>query len=69
MAYSVRYVNGQHLSQIQEEWEALQSGGEMTMFQTYSWFKMLLERYIPMDTKDYESVYALVESDGQPCIS
>ena len=68
MAYSVRYVNGMHLSQIKEEWESLQSGGEMTLFQTYSWFKMLLERYIPVDTKDFETIYALVESDGQPCM-
>jgi len=68
MAYNVRYVKGIHLSQIREDWMALESGEEMTLFQSYQWYQVLLEHYVPVDTGNYESLYAVVESDGQPCM-
>lgn len=68
MAYTIRYINGKHLNQIRGEWEALETGEEMTMFQSYQWFQMLVEHYIPEDTKNFESLYAVVESDGNPCM-
>jgi len=68
MAYNIRYIEGKDLNHIQEEWKALQNGEEMTIFQSYHWYQMLLEHYIPNDTKDFESFYALVESDGHPCL-
>ena len=68
MAYNIRYVKGIHLDQIQDEWKALESGDEMTMFQSFLWHLVLLEQYIPMDTDKFESIYAIVESDGLPCM-
>ena len=68
MAYHIKYINGKCLNQIESEWKALQSGQEMTLFQTYEWFQMLLENYIPEDTKEFESVYAVVESEGKTCM-
>lgn len=68
MAYNVRYVKGIHLSQIRDEWKALETGEEMTMFQSYQWYQVLLEQYVPADTRQFESLYAVVESDGQPCM-
>jgi CelD/BcsL family acetyltransferase involved in cellulose biosynthesis len=68
MAYNVRYVKGIHLNQIQDEWKALETGEEMTLFQSYQWYQVLLEQYVPVDTRKYESLYAVVESDGQPCM-
>lgn len=68
MAYNIRYIKGKCLNQIEKEWKALQTGKEMTLFQTYEWFQMLQEHYIPEDTKLFESIYAVVESDGEPCM-
>lgn len=68
MAYTIRYVPAKDLKQIQEEWKALEIGEEMTLFQSYEWYVMLLKHYIPEDTNHFESVYALVETDGQPCM-
>ena len=68
MAYEVRYISGMHLDEIREEWIALQTGNEMTIFQSYRWYKMLQEHYVPADTGEYESIYAVVESDGKPCM-
>ena len=68
MAYEVRYIGGKHLDEIREEWIALQTGNEMTMFQSFQWYQMLQDHYIPIDTREFESVYAVVESDGKPCM-
>lgn len=68
MAYSIKYVKGIDLNKIQDEWKALETGGEMTLFQSYQWQQVLLEKYIPTDTDKYESIYAIVESNSQPCI-
>ena len=68
MAYEVRYIGGRHLDKIREEWIVLQAGNEMTMFQSYQWYQMLQDYYVPTDTREFESVYALVESDGKPCM-
>lgn len=68
MAYTIRYVPAKDLELLQEEWKTLETGEEMTLFQSYEWYVMLLKHYIPEDTNNFESVYALVETDGQPCM-
>lgn len=68
MAYTIRYVPAKDLELLQEEWKTLETGEEMTLFQSYEWYVMLLKHYIPEDTNHFESVYALVETDGQPCM-
>lgn len=68
MAYNITYVEGKNLNQIQDEWKALETGKEMTMFQSYQWYQMLLEHYIPMDTRVFVSLFAIVKSEGHPCM-
>lgn len=68
MAYKIRYVKGIDLEQIQDVWTALETGDEMTMFQSYRWHQVLLEQYVPMDTRKFESLYAIVDLDDQPCL-
>ena len=68
MAYNVIYYGKDHLSQIQDVWRVLQTGEEMTMFQSYQWFHMLSECYVPADAREFESIYAVVESDNLPCM-
>ncbi len=66
MAYNVKYIKGKQLDQIRDEWYMLQEGSDMTLFQSYQWFQMLLEHYIPSDTIYYESIYAVVYYSGSP---
>lgn len=66
MTYKIRYIESKNLDQIRNEWTELQTGKEMTLFQSYQWYQMLLEYYVPKDTREFESIYAVVESDGQP---
>ena len=68
MTYNIKYVPAKDLEQIQDEWKALETGEEMTLFQSYEWYQMLLEKYIPEDTKNFESVYAVVKADGKACM-
>lgn len=68
MTYTIRYIPAKDLHQIQEEWKVLETGEDMTLFQSYDWYVMLLKYYIPKDTINFESVYAIVEADKQPCM-
>lgn len=68
MAYTIRYVPAKDLELLQEEWKTLETGEEMTLFQSYDWYQTLLKYYIPEDTNNFVSVFALVEEDGQPCM-
>ena len=68
MTYKVRYITAQRIHDIHDEWKTMETGEEMTLFQSYEWYEMLLQHYIPEDTRNFESVYALVEADGQPCL-
>lgn len=68
MAYNVIYYGREHLNQIQDVWRILQTGEEMTLFQSYQWFQMLSDCYVPMDTREFESIYAVVKLDNTPCM-
>lgn len=68
MTYNIKYVPAKDLERIQDEWKALETGEEMTLFQSYEWYQMLLEKYIPEDTKNFESVYAVVKADEKACM-
>lgn len=66
--YSIDYYNKKQFPQLQKDWEQLQKGHDMTIYQSYAWYKMLNEQYVPEDTKQYVSVYATVKNDGTPVL-
>jgi len=66
MTYSIKYIPAKDLELIQTEWRELETGEEMTLFQSYEWYVILLKYYIPEDTHHFESVFAIVEADGKP---
>jgi len=68
MAYKIKYTPAKQLSLIEKEWRSLEIGKEMTLFQSYDWYNMLLEYYIPEDTKNFVSVFAVIEDDGKACM-
>lgn len=58
--WTVKYVPVSGLEDIKKEWLTLESGKEMTLFQTYGWYRMLRQCYIPHDNYNFESIFALV---------
>ena len=66
--YSIDYYKKEQFSQLQKDWERLQKGPDMTMYQSYAWYKMLNKQYVPEDTKQYISVYAVIKNDGIPVL-
>ena len=66
--YSIDYYNKEQFPQHQKDWKRLQKGNDMTIYQSYAWYKMLNEQYAPEDTKQYISVYAVIKSNGTPVL-
>jgi hypothetical protein len=64
--WTVKYVPVSKLEDIKKEWMHMESGSEMTLFQTYEWYCMLQQCYIPKDNYNYESVFAMVYK-GKKC--
>ena len=64
MTYNIKYVPAKDLERIQDEWKALETGEEMTLFQSYEWYQMLLEKYIPEDTKNPMSLMTGTKIDA-----
>lgn len=68
MNYSVDYIPSKRLYDIKDIWKTLENGRDMTLFQSYDWYNMLLDCYIPEDTNNYISVFAVVSCDNHPCM-
>lgn len=52
------------LNQLENEWRNLESGSDMTYFQTYDWYRSLLAD-IPVDCERYESRFVVLRKDGE----
>lgn len=68
MKFFVDYIPVTSLDTLEPVWKLLENGSDMTLFQSFDWNKMLLEYYIPKDTKFYESKYAIVRNEETICI-
>ena len=66
--YSIDYYNKEQFPLLQRDWERLQKGNDMTIYQSYAWYKMLNKQYVPEDTKQYISVYAIIKNDEIPVL-
>ena len=62
--YQVEYINKNDISCLETTWKQLEKGSDMSYFQSYDWYEMLNDVYVPEDTKNYVSVYAVVRRDG-----
>lgn len=60
--YTIDYYKPADFAKYQEEWQTLESGKDMTYFQTYDW-NILLLPYLKKDNLLHENIYALVR-DG-----
>lgn len=68
MELSIDYLPSNKLNEIEQDWKFLETGSEMTLFQSFEWNKMLLQYYVPKDTKFYCSLYAVVKKNGHTCM-
>ena len=68
MKYIVEYVPAKQLGTLKSQWNVLEHGKEMTLFQSFQWYQMLAEYYIPADTNNYTSVFAVVQANETPCL-
>ena len=65
MKYKTEYYNIENFSKLESVWKELEKGEDMTSFQSYHWYQMLNECYVPKDTPNYLSIYAVVKRDNE----
>ena len=63
--YTIDYINKCDFPTLKEQWRYLEKGSDMTYYQSYDWYEMLNECYVPEDTNNYSSIYAVVKRDGE----
>lgn len=62
--FSIEYYKKEQFYLLQEDWKRLEIGSDMTYYQSYDWYEMLNEHYVPDDTSDYISIYAVLKKDN-----
>lgn len=62
--YTIEYFPQKDIDRIEEEWRKLEKGSEMTYFQRYDWYKMLIP-FTPSVKFYTDSFYAVVRKDGK----
>lgn len=63
--YVVEYYHKDNFFLIESEWKYLEKGPDMTPYQSYAWYKMLNDCYVPEDTSYYTSVYASIKKNNK----
>lgn len=62
MGFSIDFVNKESFVTLEKDWKVLERGDDMTVFQSFDWNKMLVDVYLPDDTHNYESCFAIVRN-------
>ncbi len=65
MAFSIQYIAVNRLKEIETDWKSLESGLDMTLFQSFDWNYLLFEHYVPQDSPFFESLYTIVKQDNK----
>lgn len=65
--FTIEYYKKEQFHLLKDKWEELERGTDMTPYQNYAWYDMLNKHYVPNDSKNQISRYALVKDDGK-CI-
>ena len=61
---SIEYYKKEQFYLLQEDWKRLEVGSDMTYYQSYDWYNMLNEHFVPDDTLNYISIYAVLKKDN-----
>ena len=65
--YEVKLFNTSTISQLKADWELLQSGKDMTYFQSFDWYLMLSQ----INQKKYKKhaiIFAEITNNGEPSL-
>lgn len=62
--YQIDYISKNDFPVLKLNWKHLEKGSDMTYFQSYDWYEMLNDCYVPKDTENFVSIYAVVRRDG-----
>ena len=65
MNYEIEYFDIETFSNLKTVWKDLENGQDMTSFQSYHWYEMLNECYVPKDTPNFLSIYAVVKRENE----
>ncbi len=60
--FYIEYIDRKNFYHLKADWSRLEKGDEMTIFQSYNWVKMIVEKSIPNDTSYFESIFVVVRS-------
>lgn len=63
--FNVEFFNREQFPLLQDDWRKLEKGVDMTYYQSYDWYQMLNEHYVPEDTHNYSSVYAVLKKEDR----
>lgn len=64
MTYSIFLLKNDEIRTIKNQWKTLESGDDMTYFQSYDWYESWQKNNLP-DCHIYESLYAVAERSGK----
>ena len=66
--YTISQFGPEHFNLLQDKWKYLESGCDMTIFQTFDWFKNINALYFKEPTKNLfrKWEYILIENDNKP---
>lgn len=61
-SFYIEYIDRNDFCHLKADWCRLEKGNEMTVFQSYNWYKMIVDNSIPIDTSYFESIFVVVRS-------
>ncbi len=62
--YSIDFISLESFSILKHDWSLLQNGKDMTYFQQYEWYKILVDLNKGIKNKFFEYVFARVKKNG-----
>ncbi len=69
MMISLKFYGNKNFEELKDIWAELEKGEDMTIFQSYIWYKGLNSQYNTGCFRKWESaVYAVAYKDGKPCM-
>ena len=63
MNYKIIYYSTDSFCKLQEVWKYLETGSEMTYFQSYEWYQILVDKNSKIRNRKHEIVFVQVNND------
>ena len=63
--YSIDFISLKSFPMLEQDWKLLQRGKDMTYFQQYEWYKILVDLNKEIRNKNFEYLFARVQKNGK----